>query len=81
MCCRRQAGHQQAAGAPGTGTTAGSALHQHGAAAPPAIAQANVAPQPVQVLMRPPGRRGVSAWESYRPTVAQQELKYNKIAL
>jgi hypothetical protein len=81
MCCCRQAGHQQVAGAPGTGTTAGSAVHQHGASPPSAIVQANVAPQRVQVLMRPPGRREVWAWDSYRPTVAEQELKYNKIAI
>ncbi len=81
MCAFRQAGHQQAADSPGTGTAGGKAVHQHGSAAPSAIAQPNAAPQRLQVLMPPPGGRGVWAWRSYRLTVAEQELKYNKIAI
>jgi hypothetical protein len=48
----RQAGHQQAAASPGTGTTAGRRVHQHGSALASAIAQPNSAPQRVQMLIK-----------------------------
>jgi hypothetical protein len=51
MCCFRQAGHQQAASAPGTGTIAGNSVHQQGPAPPSIMAQPNAAPQRVQVLI------------------------------
>jgi hypothetical protein len=57
MCRLRQAGHQQAAGCPGTGTAAGKAVHQHGWSPPSAIAQANAAPQRLQRLMPFPAAR------------------------
>jgi hypothetical protein len=51
MCWRRQAGHQHAAVSPGTGTTGGNSVHQHGASRPSAIEQPNSVPQRVHVLM------------------------------
>jgi hypothetical protein len=51
MCSFRQVGHQQAAPAPGNGTTGGSSVHQQGPAPPSAMAQAKLAPQRLQVLM------------------------------
>ncbi|CUI06409.1 hypothetical protein BN2497_7595 [Janthinobacterium sp. CG23_2] len=53
ICALRQAGHQQAAAPPSTGTatTGGSSVHQHGPAVPSAMAQPNCAPQRLQVLM------------------------------
>jgi hypothetical protein len=52
MYCSRQEGHQQAAFAPGTATTGGSLVHQHGSSEPSAIAQPNWAPQRVHMLMK-----------------------------
>jgi hypothetical protein len=53
ICNLRQAGHQQAAALPGTGTTGGNSVHQQGPAPPSTMAQPKLAPQRVQVLMAP----------------------------
>jgi hypothetical protein len=55
MCSRKQAGHQQPVSTPGTGTTGGNRVHQHGASSPSAMAQPNDAPQRVQLLIGVPG--------------------------
>jgi hypothetical protein len=47
----RQAGHQQPACAPGSGTAGGKVVHQQGSLPPSAIAQPNEAPQRVQILI------------------------------
>lgn len=57
MWLSRQDGHQQPAFAPGTGTTAGSFVHQHGSMPPSAMAQPKVAPQRVHLfIIIQPGR-------------------------
>jgi hypothetical protein len=78
----RQAGHQQAAGCPGTGKAAGNSVHQHGPARPSAIAQPNRAPQRLQVLMGPvlykaATKRGSGwwAWRSYPGYISGTGIK------
>jgi hypothetical protein len=61
MCARRQAGHQQPASLPGTGTTGGIVVHQQGASHRSAMAQAKAAPQRVQSLMAQPCDRNYSS--------------------
>jgi hypothetical protein len=56
----RQAGHQQEASTPGTGTIGGNSVHQQGPAAPSTMAQPKLAPQRVQVLMAPFQGKGKS---------------------
>jgi len=51
MCARRQAGHQQLASIPGTGTAGGSSVHQQGPVLPSTMAQPKLAPQRLQVLI------------------------------
>jgi hypothetical protein len=61
MCARRQAGHQQPASMPGTGTTGGKAVHQQGPSAASAMAQPKAAPQRVHRLMAQPCDRNYSS--------------------
>jgi hypothetical protein len=61
MCARRQAGHQQLASMPGTGTTDGKAVHQQGPSAPSAMAQPKAAPQRLHWLMAQPCDRNYSS--------------------
>jgi hypothetical protein len=51
ICRCRQAGHQQPACSPGSGTAGGKVVHQQGSLPPSAIAQPNGAPQRVQILI------------------------------
>jgi hypothetical protein len=64
ICNLRQAGHQQEASTPGTGTIGANSVHQQGPgpgpAPPSAMAQPKLAPQRVQVLMAPFQGKGKS---------------------
>ena len=82
MCNFRQAGHQQPASTPGTGTTGGSSVHQQGPALPSAMAQPKLAPQRVQVLRAPfPGHGEIEVNGVIRATITEPTLKYNNSAI